>query len=246
MKKTIWFILLLTISFKLDAQKINTSLTYLVKEPAQITNKTPVLIMLHGYGSNETDLFELSESLDSRLIVFSLRAPNTISGGSFAWYLMEFLADQQFKYDYEKTKFSSQKILSFISNACKSYGVDSNQVFLLGFSQGAIMSFEIAVSNPKKIKGVMALSGRILEETKLAKTNWQAVAQTKFFIAHGTSDNVIKISDAEKAKRFLKSKKVIDLSFHAYPSAHTITAKERDDIKSWLTKAINLKAAGSK
>lgn len=241
MKKVVCFIFLLAFCFNLGAQKINTALVYVVKKPEKITNKTPVLIMLHGYGSNESDLFGLSKSLDSHLLVFSLRAPNAISGGGFAWYKMEFLPDQKFKYAYEETTLSRQKILSFISDACKSYGVDSSQVYLLGFSQGAIMAYDIAISSPKKIKGIMALSGKMLEETKLAKIDWLSVGQISFFIGHGSSDNIIKISDAEKANEFLKSKKISHLSFMTYLAPHTITTQELNDIKIWLAKSIDSK-----
>jgi phospholipase/carboxylesterase len=245
MRKIGLFFLLLVFSFVGFSQKIKTQLNYLVKEPAGVNNNTPVLIMLHGYSSNEADLFSLVESIDSRFIVFSLRAPNTISAGRFAWYPMEFLPDQKFKYDYAKIKESKEKILAFIRSACAAYHVDSTQVFLLGFSQGAIMSYELALSNPKKITGVMALSGRMLEETKKLKINWPAAEKVKFFVGHGVSDNVIKISDAENAVKFLKAKR-IDVTYKSYPAVHTITSTELIELNAWLTGAVRSKSDSKK
>ncbi|MES2681461.1 MAG: hypothetical protein V4635_16310 [Bacteroidota bacterium] len=239
MKNIVLFIFFGFFCLKVYPQKINTSLTYLVKTPAKKSNKTPVLILLHGYGSNEADLFDLSPGLDNRFIVFSLRAPNVVSSEGCAWYKMEFLGDQKFKYNYKDTRESRIKILSFISNACRAYDVDSTQVYLLGFSQGAIMSYDLAFAAPGKIKGVLALSGRMLEETKAIKTDWQKITKIKFFIAHGNLDNVIKITDSEKVYQFLDAKKVTEIAFNKYIMAHAINGSELDDIKRWLSSAIN-------
>ena len=231
-------ILLIFFVGNLFSQTINTTLTYSVNLPSKKETKIPVLILLHGYGSNETDLFDLAKAFDPRFITFSLRAPNQISESGYCWYPMDFLADGQFKYEYQNAKSSRSKILSFISNACKAYHLDSTRVFLLGFSQGAIMSYDIALSSPDKIKGIMALSGRLLEESKQIKTNLAQLAKVKVFIAHGNSDNTIKIVEAERANTFFKEKQITDLTFKNYEMTHAISGKELNDIKVWLVKAI--------
>jgi phospholipase/carboxylesterase len=222
------------------SQTIKTDLVYKLNEPTKKTDKpAPLLIFLHGYGSNEDDLFAIAKGLDARFMFISLRAPNVIPEGGFCWYPLEFLPEQKFKYDYVKAKESRIKILSFISNACKSYNLDSNNVFVMGFSQGAIMGYDLALAAPKKIKGVLALSGRMMEESKNLKTDWAKAAKTKYFIAHGNADNVIKIAEADSAVKFLKSKKITDVKYNNYEMTHTINGKELNDIKSWLKKAID-------
>ncbi len=236
-KLILFFVLVTVVGF---AQTIKTDLKYKVKEPVKKKDKAaPLIIMLHGYGSNETDLFDISQSLDERFMVISLQGPIGTAGGGFCWYNLEFLPNQKFKYNYEEAKDSRVRILSFISNACKTYKLDSNNVFILGFSQGAIMGYDLALAAPKKIKGVMALSGRMMEESKNLKTDWKAAVKTKYFIAHGNSDNVIKIAEADSAVSFLKSKKVAEVKFNNYEMPHSINGKELNDIKSWLKKAID-------
>ncbi len=231
-------IVLLLLNFGAKSQTVTTDLIYKVNKPAQVTKKTPVLIMLHGYGSNETDLFDISKSIDERYIVFSLRAPYVLKDGGYSWYDLQFLPQQQFTYNYKEAKESRKKILSFISNACKAYNVDSSQVILMGYSQGTIMAYDLALSSPTKIKGVVALSGLLLEETKAIKTDWTKAVNVKFFIAHGYSDNVIKIAEADKVNAFLKSKKVIDVTYKNYEMPHAIMGNELNDIKKWLKKVI--------
>ena len=79
------------------------------------------------------------------------------------FYNLEFLPEQKFKYDYNQAKESRTKILAFISNACKTYKLDSNNVFVMGFSQGAIMGYDLALAAPKKIKGVLAFEVVLLQ-----------------------------------------------------------------------------------
>lgn len=212
---------------------VTTDLVYKVNLPAKKTEKAPVIILLHGYGSNESDLFDIAKSFDDRFITFSLRAPYTADGQGFCWYKLDFLPNKEFKYDYKQAKESRAKILSFISNACKAYKLDSTQVFLMGYSQGAIMSYDISLFKPEKIKGVLALSGRMMDETKQMKFDALKAAKVKYFIAHGNADNVIDLKKGEEAAQFLQSKKN-NVEFKIYDMPHAIIGKELNDIKSWL------------
>lgn len=238
MKKILTCLIALTLVCFGKAQNINTSLSYSVNQAAALNSKTPVLILLHGYGSNETDLLEMAKAFDPRFITFSLRAPFKTSNGGFSWYDVEFLKDNEMKYTYAQVKESRKHLISFISNACAAYHVDSTQVYVLGFSQGAIMAYELAVSAPKKVKGIISLSGRMLDETKTMATDWKQVSKVKIFIAHGHSDNVIKYTDSEKAFAFFKEKNVTDLTFKNYEMPHSISGSELNDIKAWLTKVL--------
>ncbi len=65
-------------------------LQYLVREPENITSKTPILFMLHGYGSNEEDLFSFLPTLPEDWIVVSYRAPRNSDFGGYSWYSIDF------------------------------------------------------------------------------------------------------------------------------------------------------------
>jgi phospholipase/carboxylesterase len=240
MKKTAQLLLLISISVSVfgQAPKINTDLTYLVHESKAKSNP-PVIILLHGYGSNEADLFELSYGLDERFLTISVRAPFKGKEMGYAWYDLEFLPNKQVSCNYNQLKESRIKLLTFISKACKTYKADSTQVFLIGFSQGAIMAYDIALTNPKKINGIIALSGRLLEETKKNKLDNNAITKVRYFIAHGYSDNVIDIKEADKADEFLKSKNIKEVSYKNYEMPHSISGNELNDIKKWLKKQID-------
>lgn len=217
---------------------VKTDLVYKVNMPAKKTDKVPVIILLHGYGSNESDLFDMAKSFDGRFMTFSLRAPYPAAGGQgYSWFDLEFLPDKQFKYDYKQAKESRSKIFSFISNACKAYKLDSTQVFVMGYSQGAVMGYDLAFSNPQKIKGLLALSGFMMPETKELKTDPLKLAKVNFFIAHGSQDNVVDFKQAEQTSAWLKEKQC-NVTFNSYMIPHAINGTELNDIKSWLKSAI--------
>lgn len=219
-------------------QTLSGSLTYSVQQPTKKTARPPVLILLHGYGSHEEDLFELARTMDPRFMTFSLRAPNALPQGGFCWYALEFSEGQPARYDYGQAESSRKQILSFISRACKTYQLDSTQVFLLGFSQGAIMAYDLALSSPARVKGVVALSGRMMDESRQHKASPALLSRLRFFIGHGLSDNVIKPVEAEKASAFLKEKKVAEVTHKTYEMPHSLSGQELNDLRAWLTKAI--------
>lgn len=232
--KTLILLLIFNFSF---AQKIDTELTYSVN-PSKAKSNPPVLILLHGYGSSEGDLFALSQSIDDRFLTFSLRAPFKGAEVGYSWYELKFRPNKETTCNYTEAKESRAKILSFISNACKAYKADSTKVYLLGFSQGAIMAYDVALNSPKKIAGILALSGKLLEESKPAKIDNTAVAKVKFFIAHGRSDNIIDIKEAEKADEYLAANLIKEVTYKPYEMPHTLMGAELNDIKAWLKKAL--------
>ncbi len=140
----------------------------------------PLMVLLHGYGSNEMDLFSFANELPDSLHIVSLQAPQNIGGNSFAWYSIDFDADQNKFSNLEEAKESVAKIDAFISDFSKGKNINPDKIFLLGFSQGAILSYALSLSSDK-IKHVIALSGYLNEEL-LPKdaTN----TKTDYFISH--------------------------------------------------------------
>jgi phospholipase/carboxylesterase len=230
----LFFYLAAFISPALPAQVVKTSLIYKVHAPAAKSANAPVLILLHGYGSNEADLLDLGVSLHSGFLVFSLRAPIPLNEGRFCWFPIQFLPGGKFNYGYKEAMDSRGLILSFISNACRAYHADSTQVYLLGFSQGAMMSYEISLYSPRTFKGVIALSGRMMEETMKLHPAAAQLQKVAYFIGHGTNDGVVNVYGSSQANEFLKEKKVRSVTCKTYEMEHTIGEAELADLRTWV------------
>ena len=183
-------------------------------------------------GSNERDLFDLSEYLDPRFVVVSARALNRLGPDSYAWYPVEFTATGPI-IDAEAAEDSRLALLHFIDELIEAYQVDPKRIYLMGFSQGAIMSLNIALTRPDKVAGVVVMSGRLLPEIQPLITEPAALAGLPIFMAHGKRDRVVPIRDARAARDQLSTLSVA-LTYHEYAMGHQVTVESMKDIVPWL------------
>ncbi|MBP2284581.1 phospholipase/carboxylesterase [Flavobacterium sp. CG_23.5] len=209
------------------------SLEYLVREPKIKLDKNPLLLLLHGYGSNEEDLFSFATELPEEYYIVSARGPYNMQYGAYAWYAINFDADENKFSDHEQAKISRDLIAQFIDELIQTYPIDSKNVTLVGFSQGSILSYAIALSHPDKVQRVVALSGYvsepILEENYLRND----LSKLKIFHSHGTVDQVIPVEWARKTKPFLE-KLGINATYKEYPVGHGVAPQNFYDFKNWL------------
>jgi phospholipase/carboxylesterase len=208
-------------------------LEYGPRQPAPVSEKPPLLLLLHGVGANERDLFPLASELDPRLHILSLRAPLTRGPNSYAWFSVAFLPTG-FKIAPEQLDASRERVIAFIHAAIKRYDADPERVYLLGFSQGAIMSLTVALTEPELLAGVIALSGRIPPEVEPEMVAPERTAGLPLFLAHGRQDSVIPYEWAERAQPILERQGVA-LEYRAYDMDHQIGAQTLADLTEWLS-----------
>lgn len=213
---------------------ITSTLTHKIIPPyARTSARPPALIMLHGRGANENDLLGLSEFLDERLFFIAPRAPFDFQfGAGFTWYnILEIGKPEPVMFGE-----SYRRLSEFIEDVKKGYPVDPGRIFLLGFSMGTIMSFALALTQPGVVRGVVANSGYIPEDTDLT-FQWDKLAGTSFFVAHGIDDPVIPVSYGRRAK-FLLEHAGADFIYREYEMVHQIGEESLNDIAKWLSKML--------
>jgi phospholipase/carboxylesterase len=186
-------------------KKMKLSLEYLISEPKIKLDKNPLLLLIHGYGSNEEDLFSFATELPDEYYIVSARAPYNMQYGSYAWYAINFDADQNKFSDNEQARTSRDLIAKFIDELEVNYPIDAKNVTLIGFSQGTILSYAVALSHPEKVQRVVAMSGYI--NTEILEENYlkNSFSNLKIFTSHGTVDQVIPVEWGRKAKPFLEN-----------------------------------------
>ena len=214
-------------------QKENLSLTHLIRKPKVASEKAPLAILLHGYGSNEEDLFGFAEELPDELFIISVRAPLPLQPYGHAWYAI-FWDNSTGKFsDDEQAKKSREMIANFIDEAVAAYPVDEKNVTLIGFSQGTILSLAVALSYPEKVKNVIGLSGYV--NPAILKENFQAkdLSGLSVYSSHGTSDQVIPVAWARRTKPFLDSLG-IENSYSEFHVGHGVAPQNFMELKQWL------------
>lgn len=205
--------------------------------PSSLKANAPLLLMCHGYGSDENDLFSFASELPEELFIISVKAPYPLQPYGNAWYAINFDAEQGKWSDNEQAKSSRDLIATFIKEACEVYPIDNNNISLLGFSQGCILSLAVALSYPELIKNVIGLSGYV--NADIIKEDFQSkdLNHLQVFSSHGTLDQVIPVDWARQTPKFLDSLQVRNV-FKEYPVGHGVAPQNFFDFKSWLQKRI--------
>ncbi len=213
------------------------SLEYLIRHPKIDLKNPPLLVMLHGYGSNEQDLFPFANELPDELLIVSARAPLNMDYNSYAWYSIHFNNDSSNFSDIPEAKDALLIIENFIEGVKEKYKVNPNNTFLLGFSQGTILSTAFALNNPDKVQHVVALSGYI--NTQLLRENFEKnnFNDLDFFVSHGTVDQVIPVDWARKTPDFLNNLSIKN-TYHEYHVGHGVAPQNFYDLNTWIKKRI--------
>ena len=195
----------------------------------------PLIIMLHGYGSDENDLFSFASELPPKYAIISLKAPYGLNPHGNAWYAIHFdNLDGKWSDDNQAIK-SREMVVSTINEIIEKYPVDKNNITLLGFSQGTILGLSIALSYPEKIKNLIGLSGYV--NIGILKEDYQEndFKNLNIYSSHGTLDQVIPLEWAIKTKKFL-SNIVSNFTYNEFPVGHGVSPQNFYDFKNWLEK----------
>ena len=189
-----------------------------------------MIVLLHGAGADETDMIGLWRDLPPSFVVISPRAPFHRDSGGYVWYRKTGATPRQ------DDLLASRKIVDLVvENAAKRFDADPSKIFIGGFSQGGVMTYEVALREPGRFRGAAALSGimfpTVRDEIAAAKPD---LGHEAFFVGHGGADPVIPFSAATSAHAALEHAGV-PTAFHAYPAmAHTTGPDEVKDLAAWL------------
>lgn len=195
--------------------------------------RPPALFMLHGFGSNEQDLFSFAPELPEDLFIISLRAPYQLPPYGHAWYSINFEAPRGKWNDVEQAKNSRDLLLETIEEAIAKYHLDADRISLLGFSQGSILSYALALSHPERVKSVIALSGYVDPEMLAPEYRSGNLSDLQIYASHGQTDMVIPVAWAQQSADFIKSLG-IDLHYEEFPLGHGVSAQNLANFKSWM------------
>lgn len=212
----------------------DTKLEYLVRTPKGEGKNPPLLVLLHGYGSNEQDLFSLSPHIPEHWLVVSVRAPHRMGNNAYKWYHVAMEAGK-IKIDAHQEEQSRIVLERFVAGVIEKYKVDKKRVVVAGFSQGANMSLGLALTTPENVSGFACFSGRFLDEIKPLISKSPSLKLLKAFIAHGDADTMLPITYAEENIKQLQTLG-IETVFVKDNVAHEISKTELVAFVNWLHK----------
>ena len=214
-------------------QRKQSSLLYL-DMPSQSGENGDILVMLHGYGSNEKDLMQLAPLLDENLRFISPRAPLQFAPEMYGWFPIEF-THEGITVDRDAARKAKEALLELLRHIIEEYAARDSKIWLMGFSQGSVMSYLSALAEPSMFHGIIALSGQFPEQPSLVNVHPDIFRTIPFLVIHGLYDDVLPVSNGKISESWLKDH-VNSLTYREYPMGHEINAEALELIRQWLAR----------
>ncbi|PLK48502.1 alpha/beta hydrolase [Uliginosibacterium sp. TH139] len=208
-------------------------MNFRLRSPEVSTQHPPLLVLLHGKGANEDDLFALARHVDPRFLVISLRAPHEMAPGYYRWY-ERFDSPHGSIFDEEEIEASRQWLVQHIADLVTSSGAAPQQVHILGFSQGGAMALALALTEPRMVQSVVSIAGRLLAACTAQAAPATAMQHLNLLLQHGSQDEVVACSESVTACKYF-SKKGAAADLKEYATGHTISPAMLKDALDFLS-----------
>ena len=202
--------------------------------PVSPTEAAPwLLVLMHGVGSQEADLFGLADSLPPRWHVLSLRAPFALGPDAWAWFRFQVTPEGRRLIEVEQEQHSRALLLDAVQAAGRQLGVPPQRVVVGGFSQGGIMALSLLLTQPQILRAGLVMHSRLLPEALPRQAPDAALAGRSLWLSYGLADAVLPPAFTQTIVEHV-SALPLDLQGAGFPGGHTITEAEWRAVLGWL------------
>ena len=194
----------------------------------------PTILTLHGRGANAFDLLGLAPYLcNGKFLMICPQGPleTPIGPGAFgyAWYPMSMGGPP----DIGAILSSREKLQQFLDACLNRHPIDAKKLVVLGFSQGGVMAYSLALSNPERFAGLAVLSSWLPKELIPELSIREAVQSLPTIVQHGSQDQMIEVQRAQDSVEQLRALRV-PLTYREYDMGHEITPRSLSELSAWL------------
>jgi phospholipase/carboxylesterase len=202
-----------------------------------------VLVVLHGYGTDEYDLLPIAEQIGGEFLIISLQGPIERPNGGHAWY--DLIQTENGIIPDDLTRHESEEMLvAALPRIIEQEAGDANRVVLMGFSQGAAVIYSLLIVYDLKNYGIAPVAS-INMSGYIPRDILEAISAKRFdgfpfFISHGEFDELIPMQALAEAEKLL-TKQGADVTARMYPMGHGVLPETVDDIISWMKLKLRIK-----
>lgn len=212
---------------------LNLPLTFLQRPAAPHTPRPWMLVLMHGVGSNEHDLFSLAPQVPERFHVLSLRAPFRMRPSAHAWFDFSIEPNGDRTINAPQEAESRALVARTIQAAAEQLGIPPERVVVGGFSQGGIMALSLLLTQPALMQAALVWHSRLLPQVLPLAAPADALRGKQLWLSHGTQDHVIPLSQAQAIARHMAPLPVA-VTYREFPGAHEIRPTELEATVAWL------------
>ena len=197
----------------------------------------PAIVAMHGWGSNALDLMGLAPYIArGRCLTLCPQGPVEVEIGAvngYGWYQLRMGAAP----DMEAMGQAADRLMRFMDAALERYPVDRRKLIVMGFSQGGVMAYNLAIRHPERFAALVALSTWFPEELAEYAGDRDALEQLPTLVQHGRADDMIEISKARQSVERLRKFK-LPLTYREYDCGHEITVDAIQDLSTFLMEKV--------
>src|SRR5574344_157646 len=212
---------------------LNLPFTFLHRSANPMVRHPWLLVLMHGVGSNEHDLFSLAPQIPEQFHVVSLRAPFRMGPGAFAWFDFSIEPHGERTINEPQEAESRALLEQAVAQAAQQLGIAADHVVVGGFSQGGIMALSLLLSRPELMRAAVVWHSRLLPQIVPLIAAPGAFHGKHLWVSHGTHDNVIPLAAAQSIRRQVQTLPR-RLSYEEFNSAHEIRPAELAHTVAWL------------
>ena len=194
----------------------------------------PLVILMHGYGSNMSDLVPLVPMISTEGCLFAF--PNAPIRLDFGMGMVGYAWSAPLEADFDADGRAESLLEATVDDVTSRYGVEEGGVVIGGFSQGGMMALRHGLRHPDRFPGIVALSSRLPPQDRPGEAGGSPRTQ-RIFIAHGTFDDVIHVQEGRSAHDVL-SRGGYPAEYHEYGMAHQIIPEVMADLSTWLAETL--------
>jgi phospholipase/carboxylesterase len=197
----------------------------------------PTILALHGWGASAHDLLGLAPYLHGgRALVLCPQGPFGFEVGpgvrGYGWFP---IGDRGL--DAEEFQKGAASLRAFVDEALARYPVERRKVVVLGFSQGGVMAYDLALREPGRFAGLAALSAWLPKPLSESIPILPEHAGMPVFVQHGTADEMISVARARESRDLLVARGV-GLTYREYDMGHEIRPEALRDLVTWLEEKV--------
>ena len=198
----------------------------------------PTILTLHGRGASAFDLLGLAPYLcGGRFLIICPQGPLETPIGpeatGYAWYPMSMGGPP----DIASILTSRQRLQQFLDECLAQYPIDPRKLAVLGFSQGGVMAYSLALSAPDRFAGLATLSSWLPPELVPHLSLGNSAQALPALVQHGTQDSMIEVERARRSVETLREAR-IPLTYREYEMGHEIRPRSLSDLSAWLDEKV--------
>ena len=188
-----------------------------LKSPTKQAEKTRILLLLHGHLGNENAMWVLTKPLPTEYTLLAPRAPMKMGENQYSWH------DIQPQWpEIDLYRQLTNQLLRRVDSWATNNTPEVSHYDLMGFSQGAVMAYALAILHPEKVGRTAAIASFIPQNWK-QELDAETLKNQSFFVAHGTKDEIIPLKKAQQSAQWLEEKGA-QVNFCTADTGHKISA----------------------